>query len=67
MTTIKIVNTETGEETERDMTKAELDQQAIDLANAQEKAQAEIAKAAEKAALLAKLGITADEARLLLS
>lgn len=67
MTTIKIVNTETGEEIEREMTADELTQQAIDQANVDAKAKAEITKAAEKAALLAKLGITADEATLLLS
>lgn len=63
----KIVNVETGEETWRDYTPEEI--------AAVEKAQAEmdefLAKqaqtAAAKAALLEKLGITEDEAKLLLS
>ena len=65
--TIKIVNAETGKEVEREMNAAELRQyekdQAETLAIADAKAEAQ----AQKAALLAKLGITADEAALLLS
>jgi antitoxin component of MazEF toxin-antitoxin module len=63
---IKEVNATTGEEVEREMTADEL---AIYQANksAIETAQAEAeAKAAAKAELLAKLGITEDEAKLLL-
>jgi lipoate synthase len=61
--TIKIHNVETGEIVEREMTAKEIsDREAQRLAEAQ----SEAAKAAEKAALLAKLGITEDEARLLL-
>ena len=67
--TEKEFNVETGEETitERDETAAETKER-LDRAKAEaaEKAQAE-AKAAEKAALLGKLGITEDEAKLLLS
>ena len=67
--TEKKFNVETGEEiiTERDETAAETKER-LDRAKAEatEKAEAE-AKASEKAALLAKLGITADEAKLLLS
>jgi hypothetical protein len=63
---IKIHNAETGEVIEREMTKAEADQYALDSAVATARETAEAAKAAEKAALLAKLGITADEAKLLL-
>lgn len=63
----KIVNVETGEETWRDYTPEEI--------AAVEKAQAETAEllakqaelAAAKSALLEKLGITDDEAKLLLS
>lgn len=66
MTTIKIVNTQTGEETEREMNADELAQQAIDKQTAIDAKNAAIAKAAEKAALLERLGITADEAALLL-
>jgi F0F1-type ATP synthase membrane subunit b/b' len=62
-----IVNVETGETTERELNKAEKDQQKIDeAANAQLEAESE-AKATAKAALLIKLGITAEEARLLFS
>ena len=61
------VNCETGEVIERPRTDKE--QQSIDAIRA--KAQAELQAKAEaeegKAALLAKLGITADEAKLLLS
>jgi hypothetical protein len=51
---------------ERDATKAELEFIANAKAIAQAEAEVIAAKAAEKAALLAKLGITEDEARLLL-
>jgi hypothetical protein len=64
---IKIHNVETGEIIEREMTKAEKDQAAIDQAELTARLEAEAQKATEKAALLAKLGITADEAALLLS
>jgi hypothetical protein len=67
MTTIKIVNTETGEETEREMNANELAQQAIDQAEVEATKATQATKATEKAALLAKLGITDDEAKLLLS
>jgi hypothetical protein len=62
-----IVNCETGETVERELNKAEKDQQKIDeLQIAAIEAKAE-AKATAKAALLSKLGITAEEAALLLS
>lgn len=62
-----IVNCETGEETLRELNKAEKDQQKIDEATqATQRAEAE-ARATAKAALLEKLGINADEAKLLLS
>lgn len=64
---ITIVNIETGEEITRDMNAAELAQQVLDIA-AKEAKDAALAKAeADKAALLTKLGITADEAKLLLN
>jgi len=64
---IKIVNVETGEEIEREMTADELAVHSADNA-AHEAAVAEIEKkAADREALLTKLGITADEAALLLS
>jgi hypothetical protein len=64
---IKIHNAETGEVIEREMTKAEVNQYELDCAEAIARETAEAAKATEKAALLDKLGITADEAKLLLS
>lgn len=64
---IKIHNVETGEVIEREMTADELAQLAIDEANFQTQKETEAAKAAEKAALLARLGITAEEGTLLLS
>jgi hypothetical protein len=66
MTTIKEINTETGEEIEREMTKAELDLMKKDAAETLTVRQDRIAKAEAKTVLLEKLGITEDEARLLL-
>ena len=57
-------NAETGEITEIELTAKEI---ADIKAEAQSQADAEAAKVAEKTALLVKLGITADEAKLLLS
>lgn len=63
----KIINCETGEVTERDLTAEELAQQALDEAVAQaEQAEAQ-AKAEAKAQVLAQLGITEEQAKLLLS
>ena len=64
---IKIHNVETGEIIEREMTKAEKDQAALDQAELTARLAAEAQKATAKAALLERLGITADEAALLLS
>jgi hypothetical protein len=63
----KIVNAQTGEEVIRDMNADELAQLEIDKASAQAEADAVVAKEIAKAALLKRLGITADEAALLLS
>ena len=64
---VKIVNAETGEEIIRDANAEELAQIEIDANNAAtRKAEAE-AKATAKAALLTQLGITAEQAKLLLS
>lgn len=64
---IKIVNAETGEEIEREMNAAEFAQYEADqAANAAKKAE-ETTKANAKAALLERLGMTAEEAALLLS
>jgi len=63
---VKIVNCETGEEIIRDANAEELAQMELDAANAAaRKAEAE-AKATAKAALLAQLGITEEQAQLLL-
>ena len=63
---IKIVNCETGEEIIRDANAEEIAQMELDAANAAaRKAEAE-AKAAQRQALLTRLGITEEEARILL-
>ena len=59
-------NVLTNEVIERDATKAELDQRKIDQADEAVKAEAHAEKAAAKIALLERLGITEDEAKLLL-
>jgi hypothetical protein len=67
----KIVNVQTNEEIIVDLTKDEISEVELAQAEAQAaaKAQAEVeaAKFAEKAALLERLGITEEEAQLLLS
>lgn len=60
-------NATTGEITEREATAEELAQHEADRIADIATRQAEATKAAEKAALLAKLGIDEDEAKLLLS
>jgi len=71
MHTITEVNCETGEVILRELNADEIAQRKIDSdsekAQAEVKAQAEAKMVTDKAALLAKLGITADEAKLLLS
>jgi hypothetical protein len=63
----KIHNVETGEITEQEMTDVEFAQWEADQAKAaQDIAEAE-AKATQRAALLDRLGITEDEAKLLLA
>ena len=64
---IKEHNVTTGVIIEREMTEAEIEQMQIDEAEALAKAQAQATKAAQKAALLEQLGITEDQAKLLLS
>ena len=65
-----IINVETGETLERELNEAELNQEIIDTTKAASKIEAEQieaeAKATAKAALLERLGITAEEAQLLL-
>ncbi len=61
-----IVNCKTGETVERELNADELAQQAIDkAAEAARQAEAD-AKAAQRQALLNRLGITEEEARILL-
>ncbi len=63
---IKEFNCETGEETLRDATIEEIAQIKLDAENAAARKAKIEAKAAEKQALLDRLGITADEVKLLL-
>ena len=63
---VKIVNCETGEEIIRDANADEIAQMELDAANAAARKAEVEAKETAKAALLEKLGITADEAKLLL-
>jgi hypothetical protein len=63
---VKTINLETGEESEREMNDAELAQFELDKANdIAIKAEAE-AKEAQRQAILDRLGLTADEAKLIL-
>lgn len=63
---IKIVDLESGEEIIRDLTAAEITQKELDAAEAvARKAEAE-AKAAEKQAILNRIGLTADELKMIL-
>lgn len=61
-----IVNCETGETVERELNKAEKDQQKLDEKNLAEKATETEAKAAAKQAILDRLGLTADELKTIL-
>jgi hypothetical protein len=64
---IKFVNAETGEEIIREMNADELAQLEADAKEIQDKENLKTEHEASKAALLTKLGITAEEAVLLLS
>jgi len=64
---VKIVNCETGEETVRDANAEELAQIELDATNVAIRKTKTEAKATAKAALLTQLGITAEQAKLLLS
>jgi hypothetical protein len=64
---VRIHNVETDEVIDREMNDAEFAAYEADQATQATHAAAEAAKAAEKAALLERLGITAEEAKLLLS
>jgi hypothetical protein len=65
--TILEIDAQTQEVIERDPTAEELAQRELDQAEVEAKATAESERATAKAALLARLGITDDEAKLLLS
>jgi len=62
-----IINCETNEVIQRELNKAEKDQQKIDESAISAAKAEEQAKSQAKAALLERLGITADEAKLLLA
>jgi hypothetical protein len=63
---IKIVNVETGEETVRDATAQEIAQMEIDATNSVKLKLEMEAKTAQRQAILDRLGLTADEAKLIL-
>lgn len=67
MKTVVTHNIETGEITQRDMTTEELAEFESNKIAAEAKVQLKAEAAVAKAALLAKLGITEEEAKLLLS
>lgn len=60
-------NIETGKRIERNFTADEIAQLETDNAEISARLQSEVAKSAAKQAILTKLGLTADEAALLLS
>jgi len=64
---VRIHDLSTDEVIDREMNDAEFALYEADQVAAAAEAEAEAAKAAEKEALLSRLGITADEAKLLLS
>lgn len=63
---VRIHNLETNEIIDREMNAEELAQFKLDQANAKLAKQEQETKAAQKQALLDRLGITADEAKLLI-
>jgi uncharacterized protein (UPF0371 family) len=64
---IKIVNCSTGEEIIRDATNEEIAQLEINSANDEKRKTEEEAKATQRQAILDRLGLTSEEASLLLS
>jgi len=63
---IKIVNVETGEEIVRDATAEEIAQMELDAALAETKKVEAQAKETAKAAILDRIGLTADELKMIL-
>ena len=66
-TTVQIIDCKTGTEIIREMTPDEIAQYELDKESSIARAKEKLDQATTKAALLARLGITADEAKLLLS
>jgi hypothetical protein len=67
MKLVKLVhNVETGEVAEVELTKEELEQRKADIAAEEAQKEAAAARAIAREALLARLGITEDEAKLIL-
>lgn len=66
MKTKRIHNVQTNEVIDVELTEQELEQLELDKAKAEAKMQAKAEAETQRQALLAKLGITADEAKLLL-
>ena len=64
---VRVHNADTDLVTDREMTDAEFEQYKTDQAAAIQEKEAELAKANAKTALLERLGLTVDEAALLLS
>lgn len=64
---VQIIDCETGKEIVREMTAEEIAQYELDKASSIARAKEKSEQAAAKQVLLTKLGITADEAKLLLS
>lgn len=64
--TVQIIDCKTGTEIIREMTPDEIIQYELDKASSIARAQEKLDQAAAKQALLARLGITEDEAQLLL-
>lgn len=63
----KIINCETGEIIERELNKAEKDQEKLDSAIIKAEKAEKAEKETQKEALLLRLGLTSEEAALLLS
>jgi hypothetical protein len=63
---VKIVNVETGEEIVRDATVEEISQMKIDTENAATRKAELVAKETAKAAILDRIGLTADELQTIL-
>jgi len=63
---VKIVNCQTGEEIVKDATAAQIAQMKLDAINDEARKVAEAEKETQRQAILDRLGLTADEAKLIL-